>query len=169
MHDAERRAVSVTIGREHGNRLVISVLGRMHGQATDFWDGNWLLSPIEVFAGGFSGRVPAGLRTDELQSFREELENAHEDFGGVARLTSMEEWLELTVTVEKSGRVEIEGAVADGEGLGNDGTGNRLSFRIDGLDQSEVPAIIDGLSAIEDAFPVLGAPRARNGLFGRKG
>ncbi|WP_205673068.1 WapI family immunity protein [Amycolatopsis nivea] len=139
----------VAIGAAHGDRLVIDVLGRMHAGAVDFWDGNWLFSPVDLVVGGFSARVPAGLRAEELRSFREQLAKAYADFGGVARLTSMEEWLDLTVTVAKSGRVEVEGTAIDGRG-------NRLSFRIGELDQAELPAIIDGLASIETEFPVLG-------------
>ncbi|MDT8915117.1 hypothetical protein [Amycolatopsis sp. PS_44_ISF1] len=142
---------SVTLGARGGDRLVITVLGRMHAGATDFWDGNWLFSPVEITAGGFTARVPAGLRADELRTFREQLAKAYDDFGGVARLTSMEEWLELTVTVAKSGQVEVAGEAIDGNA-----TGNKLSFRIGGLDQSGLPAILDDLSSIEAEFPVFG-------------
>jgi hypothetical protein len=151
MDDGEE-VPSVTIGSKTGDRLVITVSGRMHLGATDYWDGNWLFSPVEVVVGGFTARVPAGLRAEELRAFREELAKAYDDFGGVARLTSMEDWLELTVTVAKSGRVEVEGLAIDG-----DGTGNKLSFRIGDLDQSELPGILDALSAIEAEFPVIGS------------
>ncbi|WP_370934338.1 hypothetical protein [Amycolatopsis sp. cg13] len=142
---------SVTIGAKAGDRLVITVLGRMHAGATDSWDGNWLFSPVDLVAGGFTARVPAGLRADELQSFREQLAKAYDGFGGVAQLTSMEKWLDLTVTVAKSGAVEVEGVAIDGHG-----TGNKLSFRIGELDQTHLPAILDGLSSIEEVFPVFG-------------
>lgn len=146
-------SASVTIGRKGGDRLVITVLGRMHVEAADFWDGNWLFSPVEIVVGGFTAQVPAGLRADELLSFREQLSKAYAEFGGVARLESMERWLGLTVTVEKSGRVEIEGEAIDGHG-----SGNQLCFEIDGLDQSDLPAIVGELSSIEAQFPVLGMP-----------
>jgi hypothetical protein len=151
MNDGEE-VPSVTIGSKTGDRLVITVSGRMHPGATDYWDGNWLFSPVEVVVGGFTARVPAGLRAEELRAFREELAKAYDDFGGVARLTSMEDWLELTVTVAKSGGVEVEGLAIDGHG-----TGNKLSFRIGDLDQSELPGILDALSAIEAEFPVIGS------------
>ncbi|WP_275293410.1 hypothetical protein [Amycolatopsis sp. La24] len=54
----------VAIGAAHGDRLVIYVLGRMHTGAVDFWDGNWLFSPVDLVVGGFSARVPAGLRAE---------------------------------------------------------------------------------------------------------
>ncbi|WP_199786035.1 MULTISPECIES: hypothetical protein [Actinomycetes] len=91
------------LGARDGDRLVIEVLGRMHAGAVDFWDGNWLFSPVDLVVGGFTARVPAGLRAEELRSFRKQLAKAYADFGGVARLTSMEEWLDLTVTVAGSG------------------------------------------------------------------
>jgi hypothetical protein len=123
----------------------------MHLGATDFSDGNWLFSPVDVVVGGFTARVPAGLRAEELRSFREELAKAYDDFGGVARLKSMEGWLELTMTVAASGHVGVEGVAIDGHG-----TGNKLTFRITELDQSELPAIIDSLTEIEAEFPVIG-------------
>ncbi|WP_020644706.1 WapI family immunity protein [Amycolatopsis balhimycina] len=144
---------SVTIGSKTGDRVVITVVGRMHIGATDFWDGNWLFSPVDVAVGGFTARVPAGLRAEELRGFREELSKAYDDFGGVARLKSMEDWLDLTVTVAKSGQVEVEGLAIDGHG-----TGNKLSFRVGDLDQSELPGILDALSAIEAEYPVVGKP-----------
>ncbi|UKD51936.1 MULTISPECIES: WapI family immunity protein [Amycolatopsis] len=95
---------------------MIRVRGRMPAGAADFWDGNWLFSPVDLVAGGFSARVPAGLRAEELRSFREQLAKAYAGFGGLARLTSMEERLDLTATVAKSGRDEVEGAAIDGRG-----------------------------------------------------
>ncbi|GLY64533.1 hypothetical protein Atai01_11520 [Amycolatopsis taiwanensis] len=142
---------SVVIGSAAGDRVVIEVLGRMHPEANDFWDGNWLFSPVEVVTGGFTGRVPAGLRADELRSFRDELVRAYQDFGGVARLESMEDWLSLTVTVKPSGHVEIDGVAVD-----RMGSKNRLALHITDLDQSHLPTVIDSLTAIEEKFPAVG-------------
>jgi len=41
--------------------------------ADDFWDGNWLATPIEAVVGKFQGKVGASLRADELRSFRDAL------------------------------------------------------------------------------------------------
>ncbi|MGW7539425.1 WapI family immunity protein [Amycolatopsis sp. NPDC054798] len=146
---SEDESPAVTIGSKAGDRLVITVLGRMHAGAVDFWDGNWLFSPVDLVVGGFTARVPAGLRAEELRGFREQLAKAYDSFGGVARLASTEEWLDLTVTVAKSGKVAVEGTAVDGRG-------NELSFRIDELDQTELPTILDGLASIEAEFPVVG-------------
>lgn len=127
----------------------------MHPEATDFWDGNWLFSPLEVMAGGFTARIPAGLRAEELRSFREGLALAYDRFGGEARLVSMEPWIDLVVRVGKSGRVEATGRVID-----RLGGRNELTFYIDELDQTHLPALIDALTGIEERFPVIGDPSA---------
>lgn len=141
---------TVTFGAARGDRLVIAVHGRMHPGADDFWDGNWLVSPIEIVSGGFTARLDAGLRANELQEFRQQLEACPKS-GGSARLTSLEDWLDLTVTVEADGRVEAEGvAVADHS------SGNRLLFRIEGIEYAQLAEVVAGLTAIERAYPVLG-------------
>ncbi|WP_409466038.1 hypothetical protein [Amycolatopsis sp. GA6-003] len=130
---------------------MIAVHGRMHPGADDFWDGNWLVSPIEIVAGGFTARLDAGLRANELREFRQELAACPES-GGSARLTSLEDWLDLTVTVE-DGQAEAEGvAVADHS------SGNQLTFRIEGIEYAQVAKVVAGLAAIEEAYPVLGRP-----------
>ncbi|PKV90809.1 hypothetical protein ATK30_1560 [Amycolatopsis echigonensis] len=141
---------TVTFGAPRGDRLVIAVHGRMHPGADDFWDGNWLVSPIEIVSGGFTARLDAGLRANELREFRQQLAACPES-GGSARLTSLEDWLDLTVTVAADGRVEAEGvAVADHS------SGNRLLFRLEELEYAQLAEVVAGLTAIEKAYPVLG-------------
>jgi hypothetical protein len=125
----------------------------MHDTATDFWDGNWFVSPVDFKVGAFHGTVNAALRANELSSFREQLEEAYTNFGGIARLTSLEDWLDLTVEVSASGHVDIKGTLTDEPGVGN-----TLAFEIHDLDQTQLPAIIDSLKEIAAAFPVLGKP-----------
>lgn len=145
--------MSARIGTAGGDRVVIDVRGRMHPDATDYWDGNWLFSPIEVQVGGFTAKIGAGLRAEELRSFREGLELLHRDLRGFAALTSMEDWLELSVTVSGSGRLEVVGEVID-----RVGDGNRLAFRVNDLDQTHLPDLIGELRELESLYPVIGAP-----------
>ncbi|WP_406628851.1 hypothetical protein [Amycolatopsis sp. WGS_07] len=143
---------TVRLGSARGDRVAIAVRGRMHPGADDFWDGNWLVSPIEIVSGGFSARLGAGLRANELREFRAELAACGES-GGSARLTSLEDWLDLTVTVGADGRVEAEGvAVADHS------SGNRLLFRIEGIAYSQLAEAVAALDAVDAEFPVLGRP-----------
>ena len=143
----------VVIGEADAGTVTIGVLGRMHGSASDYWDGNWLVTPVEIVAGGFTGEIPANLRAEEFRAFREELERLYADLNGTATLKSMEDWLHLTVTAESRGLIAVTGRAIDAHG-----SGNQLTFRIRGLDQSYLPSIISALLAIEDAFPVVGTP-----------
>ncbi len=142
----------IVVGGSERERVAIRVLGRMHPGATDYWDGNWLLSPIEVAVGGFVGRAQAGLRTEELRSFREGLEKLYKTLEGEARLDSMEEWLSLDCRGDGLGHVEVRGSVRDEPGVGNE-----LTFRLS-LDQTFLPPIITSLSGVEAVYPVLGRP-----------
>ena len=142
----------VVIGGSERERVSIHVLGRMHPGASDYWDGNWLVSPIEVAVGGFTGRIGAGLRTEELRTFREGLEVLYEALEGEARLDSMEDWLSLTCRGTGLGHVDVAGSARDEPGVGNE-----LNFHFS-IDQTYLPSIIDSLKDLEDTFPVLGRP-----------
>jgi len=143
----------IRIGDDRGDHVSIRVMGRMHPKADDYWDGNWLISPIEMAIGGFHGEVPAGLRMDELVRFREALETLHSSLQGEAVLDSMEGWIQLRVAVDRRGSVQVTGKALD-----QPGSANALTFTIDGLDQTHLPAVISALGAAEARFPVRGQP-----------
>jgi len=140
----------IQIGGTGGDHVLIRVMSRMHPGATDYWDGNWLISPIEVTVGGFHAEIDAGLRIDELVRFREALEQLSSSLDGEASLDSMEGWIRLLVTADQRGRLQVTGKVVD-----QPGSANTLTFTIDGLDQTYLPAVISGLAAAEAKFPVL--------------
>lgn len=143
---------TVTFGTASGDRVTISVLGRMHA-ATDYWDGNWLITPVEIHVGGFVGRLSAGLRADEIHQFRMDLQRIYRSLHGSARLSSMEDWLDLSITVTGSGQFEVKGVARD-----QPGAGNELHFQIADLDQSHALILIDELLALEQLHPVIGRP-----------
>jgi hypothetical protein len=136
-----------------GCRVDVYVRGRMLPQTTDYWDGNWLESDIVVDVGAFHGKIAAALRVDELQRFRKELEAVYLKGAGEAHLASLEEWIALEVKVDDFGHVTVVGRIQDRPGMGN-----RLLFRIGELDQMDLPPVIEGLAAIEAAYPILGMP-----------
>ncbi|MGN9847391.1 WapI family immunity protein [Nonomuraea sp. H19] len=142
----------IVIGRG-GNfdHVLIRVLGRMHPGCTDFWDGNWLISPIHVQVGGFAAEVDAGLRIEELRDFRVALERVYAEVKGSATLSSLEHWIELTVEFRPTGALSIAGTVTDHPGMRN-----TLHFEIDNLDQTDIPELVGALVAVEKRFPVLG-------------
>src|SRR6266481_9165431 len=85
----------IVVGDPPGDHLALRVLGRLHPGADDFWDGNWLATPIKAAVGGFQATVGASLRADELQTFRDALKGLHSALNGEAVLESMEKWLTL--------------------------------------------------------------------------
>ncbi|GAA2778981.1 WapI family immunity protein [Nonomuraea dietziae] len=142
----------IIIGRdEQSDHVRIQVLDRMHPGCTDFWDGNWLTSPIYVHIGGFTATIDAGLRVDELRDFRVALERLYAQVGGSATLSSTEHWIELTVECHPTGSLSVSGIVADDPGMRN-----TLHFVVEGLDQTDLPPLVEALVAVEERFPVLG-------------
>jgi hypothetical protein len=149
----EELCPSVTVGDPAGDHISIRVLGRLHPGTDDFWDGNWLATPIEAVVGNFQGKVGASLRAEELRSFRDALRVLYATLNGKAVLESMEEWLTLRIAATSSGRLEVTGTLVD-----RLGDGTQLMFTIHDLDQSCLPRIIDALDEVETFFPVLGSP-----------
>ncbi|MFI9594547.1 hypothetical protein [Nonomuraea sp. NPDC052265] len=153
MEDDYMDHAEITIGRGgQFDHVLIRVLGRMHPGCTDFWDGNWLTSPIHVQVGGFVAKIDAGLRAEELRNFRVALEQVYAEVKGSATLSSLEHWIELTVECHPTGSLSISGIAADDPGMWN-----ALRFVIEGLDQTDIPALVDALVAVEKRFPILGA------------
>lgn len=130
------------------------MLSRSHPGSTDFWDGNWLRTPLSGTLGGFRFEVAqAQPRADEIARFAKALIALHESLIGEARLESLEDWVNLTITGDGSGRLDVAGTVRD-----DAGSGNALRFGLDGYDQSFLPPLIADLTDVLAVFPVLGRP-----------
>lgn len=145
--------VEVLIGGAESDHVRIRVVGREIPSATDYWDGNWLVTPIELRVGRFSGTLPADLRAEELRRFRSELEAAYERLDGEAVLASLDGWITLTVQCERNGSLRIAGVANDHPGVGNE-----LEFHLEDLDQSHLPPIIEALKVVEEHYPVRSTP-----------
>lgn len=150
---SDRQFPQILLGDGQGDHISIRVLGRMHAGASDYWDGNWLVTPVEVFAGGFRGSVGASLRAEELRAFREALATLNSTNRGNAALESMEDWLTIRVEVDSVGHLLVSGTVADRPGMGN-----VLAFDIDGLDLTYLPTLIKSIEDVERIYPVIGTP-----------
>lgn len=143
----------VLLGRVQEDHLRIEVLGRQHPDSDDYGDGNWLVTSIDLIAGGFRAGIGAGLRANELREFRLALTAVQDSLAGEALLSSLEDWLSLRVTVDARGHVAVNGNLRD-----HSGGGNALAFEIMGGDQSDLASVLTGLDNIEARFPVVGAP-----------
>lgn len=129
------------------------VLGREYPDATDYWDGNWVVADLSLRAGAFTARLRASLRTDEIRRFNKALKVLNKKLSGVAVLETLEEWLKLSITAAPRGQIEIAGELRD-----EPGSGNVLRFEFEDLDQTHLAGWIDSLDAIEASFPVIGRP-----------
>lgn len=135
------------------DRVIINVDDRAHPGTQDYWDGNWMTTPISVRVGGFSADVAASLRMDEIHRFNEGLKYINQNLEGTAVLASLELWIDLTVHCEANGHLTVHGDVIE-----NPATDTHLEFEIANLDQTMLPGWIASLDAIEREFPVLGTP-----------
>jgi len=144
------------LGNESSSFVRIEVLRRERPEATDYWDGNWLASAIELAAGPWKGEFQASLRSDEFADFRGELQRLFDgEQGSTAEFKSMEPWLRLKV--ERSddlGHITVSGAAQTQPFFNGQ---NVLQFVLE-LDQSYLPASLAGLADIVKQFPVLGTP-----------
>ena len=141
------------MGATDDEHLSITVLGREHPGAEDYWDGNWVVSTISVAVGGFTGCVRASLRMDEIHRFNKALKSLNQNLFGAAVLDSMEHWITLRVKAESRGRIEVTGELRDASG-----DGNVLTFEMAEVDQTYLGGWISSLDDVETAFPVIGRP-----------
>lgn len=141
---------TIHIGNLARSRVILQVLRREHGGATDYWDGNWLLVDVDIDVGGFRGRFQASLRVDEFERFLAEVRDLQGDLEGTARFEAMEDWLEIVLRGDGLGHIGVEGMARD-----EPGRGNTLTFRL-ATDQTFLPPLIAELADVLAEFPILG-------------
>lgn len=146
--------LQLVIGGQEREHVTVTVIGWEWPAATDFWDGNWLKTQVEISTGGWRGRYNAAFRAEEFKAFREQVERLYATLSGEARFETMEEQLFLLLRADKAGHVEFEGQARD-----TAGTGSTLEFTLPELDQTYLPRIVQQLQDIEREFPVRGLPR----------
>ncbi len=142
---------SVIIGSPDSEYLIIHVKNREYPLSSDYWDGNWVKSIINVSAGGFTGKVRASLRSEEFVEFMNELSMLYKELSGQAHFTTMEKWLSITVVGDGLGHFEAQCKLSDNAPVGG---GNTLYFTLH-FDQTFIPGMLDGLNRIVTAFPVI--------------
>ena len=150
--------VDVAVRCEGGEFLTIAVVGRSHPEASDYWDGNWVLASVEVQAGRFRGSVGGHLRAEEMADFHRQLAQLQESLRGTAEFTTMEDWLSIRATGDGRGHIEFRCMVRDQPGIGN-----TLEFVL-ATDQTFTRSTVAELAAVVQAFPVVGSPDAEPGV-----
>ncbi len=142
-------APHLEIGPESGDHVSLRVLRRLHSRPLDHVEAGWLVCPVHVHVGGFSGDVAVALRVEELHRFAGALRAVRDGVRRSAVLESIEEWIDLTVTREADGTLSATGYLSD-----EPGSGSRLRFRIPGL---QVAAIDGWVEACTGAVNHYGA------------
>ncbi len=142
----------VAIRCEGGDFLTLTLLGRSHPGAADYWDGNWVRAAVEVKAGGFRGSVGGEFRAEELALFHDQLARLHQSLRGTAEFATMEQWLSIRVTADGRGHMEFRCALRDQPGIGN-----TLDCTL-ATDQTFTRSTVRDLGTAVQAFPVIGKP-----------
>ncbi|MGQ9607584.1 MAG: WapI family immunity protein [Thermogutta sp.] len=129
--------------------LAVSVLGRSHPGAMDYWDGNWLQATVEVTAGGFRGSAAGDVRADELVCFHGQLVRLQDSLQGTAEFETMERWLSIRGTGDGKAHIEFCCMIRD-----KPGSGNTLNCTL-ATDQTFVRNTVTDLAEVIRAFPVV--------------
>ena len=145
---------TLLIGKPTSEFLQVRIIRRGAPDATDYWDGNWLVGGVSLKVGGFSGNFEADFRTTDFARFESALGALYRTLTGQAELKTDEEQLGITVIGDGHGHFEARCVARDEAGIGN-----LLDFTLQ-FDQTEIPAILTQLEHIASQFPIRGAPAA---------
>ena len=149
----------ITVGPGGGDHIAIRVLRRMHPQANDYWDGNWVDAEVVVDIRPWRATYRAYLRTDEFAQFRDQLRELYDGARKEASFAPMEPWLGLTLELDSLGHITLRGK-AGPEGSGKIFGQVHLDFELKGvMDQTYLPPLIAQLDELEREFPVRGSPK----------
>jgi hypothetical protein len=124
-----------SIGHGETQRITFAVSPEYEG------DGGyeWLTASADIQAGAFSGRVDLSLLFSELIYFYDQLEPLYRNLKGEAHFRTIEGQVELDVSIDRTGHVQVAGALMDMAG-----TGNTLNF-VFGFDQTDLSDTIKDL------------------------
>jgi hypothetical protein len=147
-------STEIVIGDIAAQHVLIRPLFRSHPDLFDVKDGNWIDCELEIAAGAFSGRFRADLRSDEFQSFSEELEGLSRTLEGAATFSTLDGQIAFALTGDGTADVRVTGEAIDAAD-----SGNRLQFRFD-IDRMQLPPLCEALDHVLGAFPVVGAADA---------
>jgi hypothetical protein len=144
--------IVVTFTTNLGDFLSLQVLKFAHPKNTDFLDGNWVTTTVNVRVGNFKAEVTADLRLDELADFHQQLSDLNSRKINMAEFKTIEGWLEIEVTLSNGGRGAITGMAKDSFALTNE---NSLRFMLE-ADKLNLSNPIRQLAITLDTFPIRG-------------
>ncbi|WP_350977837.1 hypothetical protein [Shewanella sp. AC34-MNA-CIBAN-0136] len=140
--------MSLSIGCSPNEQVEITVEQYQHSPSSESFDDNWLICSVSVSFGSFSGKFPASFQTYDFVKFSKEVQKLYACLKGTATFDSLEGQLEIKLTGNGRGGIELEGNCMDSVGVGN-----KLKFST-GFDQTYLQSIIEDLDEILEGFPV---------------
>jgi len=113
---------------------------------TSFGGGYGAKGNIQISVGGYKVDSQYYFTTGELFRFRQSLMNGYDNLSGIATLDNTEGDFELSVSFNKSGKVQIFGCFQERLGINN-----KLIFEIES-DQTYVLPVIQQLNLVQKIF-----------------
>jgi hypothetical protein len=140
--------MTFSFGQLEHERIEVEVLRYERAPVGEFFDDNWLTVQVRVSVGRFRSTVDAAFLTGEFVAFLTQLRPLYESLSGTAEFATLEEQLQLRLTGDGKGHIELVGEVADQPGIGN-----RLHFTLQ-FDQSQLGVSIHELERVIAEFPI---------------
>ena len=125
-----------SIGQGDSQRLTF-IVAPEYGDDSGY---EWLPASVEIRAGAFSGHVDLSLLYSDLVRFHEQLDPLYRKLLGNAQFRTLEGQVEFDVSVDRTGHVEVKGALMDMAGVGN-----TLNF-VFGFDQTDLSQTLKDLT-----------------------
>ncbi|HTJ78839.1 MAG TPA: hypothetical protein VL357_07555 [Rariglobus sp.] len=79
----------------------------------------WLSATAKIRSGAFSGSVEMSILYSDLVRFHDQLAPLYKNLKGKAEFRTIEGQLELDVSADRTGHIEVTGFIIDAAGIGN--------------------------------------------------
>jgi hypothetical protein len=133
----------LAIGGNERERLVVRIVDARHDATASAPYDRWLDAQVSIRAGGFAGEFDCVLQPGDFERFASDLVRASGDLRTVVEFVTLERQLAVRLTGDGLGHFRV-----DGEAIDRCGDGNRLTWELEAIDQTNLPAMIASAKAI---------------------
>jgi len=107
--------LSWSIGYTESERLELFV----QPETSSDYGYEWLSAKAKIKVGKFSGSVDMSILYSDLVRFNDQLAPLYKNLKGKAEFRTLEGQLEIDVTADRTGHIEVTGFIMDAAGIGN--------------------------------------------------
>lgn len=132
--------------------LEFNILTNKVSGSNDFWEENWLYTSVKGDFPGFIANYDCNLRTDDLKRWYDDVMGLINDVTSNAKLTTLEEGIELFFQKDQSGSVQVRGKL-----IATELTGCSLEF----VFVTDIQTVINFNSQLRKVlieYPIIGEP-----------